>query len=237
MFTLDNINEPQDNNTHANRIRILKNEGLLPKEIDDILYALRVARNKAAHNGYESIEESKILVKFSHNLGVWFMQTYGDWNYEPSEFVMPEEADKELDFDAIIKEQEERINELSEKIKEAIPTNKVVPIANRIKRANSSADKIKLSEKETRYLIDEQLRRVGWEADTLNIRYSEGVRPQKGRNLAIAEWPTESTAGDKGYIDYVLFVGTKLVGIIEAKRHHTDIPSVIDYQCKDYAKI
>jgi type I restriction enzyme R subunit len=31
-------------------------------------------------------------------------------------------------------------------------------------------------------------------------------------------------------------VGTKLVGIIEAKAEHKDIPSVIDYQGKDYPR-
>lgn len=33
-----------------------------------------------------------------------------------------------------------------------------------------------------------------------------------------------------------MFVGTKLVGIIEAKAEHKDIPSVIDYQGKDYPR-
>ena len=39
----------------------------------------------------------------------------------------------------------------------------------------------------------------------------------KGRNLAIAEYPTNSKVGNRGYADYALFVGEKLVGIIEAK--------------------
>lgn len=42
MFVLDNIDEPAYENTHANRIKVLKKEGLIPKEIDDILYALRM---------------------------------------------------------------------------------------------------------------------------------------------------------------------------------------------------
>lgn len=46
---------------------------------------------------------------------------------------------------------------------------------------------------------------VGWEADTENIRYSKGVRPTKGRKLAIAEYPTNSTVGNRGYADYALF--------------------------------
>jgi len=37
----------------------------------------------------------------------------------------------------------------------------------------------------TRQLIDAQLRQAGWEADTVNLRYASGARPQKGRNLAI----------------------------------------------------
>ena len=67
----------------------------------------------------------------------------------------------------------------------------------------------------SRYMIDEQLRKIGWEADTPNLRYSKGTRPQKGRNLAIAEWPTDSTVGKKGYADYALFVDTKMVATIE----------------------
>ena len=89
------------------------------------------------------------------------------------------------------------------------------------------------SEAETRFLIDQQLRQVGWEADTQNLRYSQGTRPVNGRNIAIAEWPTNSTVGNRGRVDYALFIGLQMVGVIEAKAEHKDIPSVIDYQGKD----
>ena len=79
-------------------------------------------------------------------------------------------------------------------------------------------------------------RKVGWEADTKKLRYSKGTRPAKGRNIAIAEWPTDSGAGNKGYADYALFIGDKMVAVIEAKAIHKDIPSVIDYQCKEYSR-
>lgn len=236
IFTLDNLTEPQVENTHANRIKILKQEGLLPKDIDDILYALRMARNKAAHNGYESVEQASILTEFAYKLGIWFMQTYGDWNYEPTGFVMPEDVSKDTEYANIIKQQEEKIQKLAETVKHTTAAVSAVSLADRRKRSHTTADKIHLSEKETRYLIDEQLRKVGWEVDTLSLRYANGTRPQKGKNFAIAEWPTDSTVGDRGYVDYALFVGTQLVGIVEAKRHLTDIPAVIDYQCKDYAK-
>ena len=54
--------------------------------------------------------------------------------------------------------------------------------------------------------------------------------------MAIAEWPTDSEAGNKGFADYALFIDLQMVGIIEAKAIHKDIPSVIDYQGKDYPK-
>ncbi|MBP2664995.1 MAG: type restriction protein, res subunit [Firmicutes bacterium] len=187
-------------------------------------------------DGYESIEQASILTEFAYKLGIWFMQTYGDWNYEPTGFVMPEDTSKNIDFNTTIKQQEEKIQELTETIKKTSSANPVVSLVDRRKRSHSTADKINLSEKETRYLIDEQLRKVGWEADTLTIRYSKGTRPQKGKNLAIAEWPTDSTVGDRGYVDYALFVGQQLVGVVEAKRQLADIPSVIDYQCREYAK-
>ena len=93
-----------------------------------------------------------------------------------------------------------------------------------------------MTESETRALIDEQLRQVGWEADTNNLRYSKGTRPVNNRNIAIAEWKTDSDVGDGGFVDYALFIGTKLVGLVEAKASYKNISSAIDYQCKDYAK-
>jgi type I restriction enzyme, R subunit len=80
-------------------------------------------------------------------------------------------------------------------------------------KAEAAADAIELDEKATRVLIDEQLRARGWEADTLTLRYGSGTRPAKGRNLAIAEWPTES-----GPADHALFVGLQCIGTVEAKR-------------------
>jgi type I restriction enzyme R subunit len=50
------------------------------------------------------------------------------------------------------------------------------------------------------------------------LRYSQGARPEKHRNLAIAEWPTSS-----GPADYVLFVGLTPVAAVEAKRANKDV--------------
>lgn len=235
MLKLDHIELPDYDNTHANRIKLLKKEGMIPQNIDDIFYSLRMARNKAVHSGYESFEDCVTLLEMAHNLGIWFMQTYGEWQYAPAEFVLPEDTSQQVDFEKLLKEKEKLIAELTEQVQKQTPA-KTLTSTERAKRAVSASEMMKLSEKETRYLIDEQLRKVGWEVDTIHIRYSKGTRPQKGKNLAIAEWPTDSSVGDHGYADYAMFVGLKLVGIIEAKRTVVDISSVLDYQCKDYAK-
>lgn len=57
-----------------------------------ILYSLRTKRNIAVHEGYDSFEDCKILLEMAYTLSVWFMQTYGDYTYEPTGFVLPEEA-------------------------------------------------------------------------------------------------------------------------------------------------
>jgi type I restriction enzyme R subunit len=88
----------------------------------------------------------------------------------------------------------------------------------------ANQNKLGLSEKETRYLIDEQLRLAGWEADTQNLKYSNGTYPEIGRNMAIAEWPTgKDETGKVGFADYVLFVGLRPIGVVEAKRYNQDV--------------
>jgi type I restriction enzyme R subunit len=87
-----------------------------------------------------------------------------------------------------------------------------------LQAAKKAAGSIELDEASTRQLIDEQLRQAGWEADTQTLRHGKGARPQKNRNLAIAEWPTSS-----GPADYVLFVGLTPYAAVEAKRANTDV--------------
>ena len=203
MLKLDGMNPPEIENTHANRIRLLKKEGLLPRDIDDILYVLRTTRNDAIHQNFEDEEKCKVLIEMAHTLSVWFMQTYGDWNFNSSSFVLP--INDKTDYDNIIQEKESVIKELTKKI-ESVPSQKINN-NDRRQQANKAASFINLSEKETRYIIDEELRKVGWEADTENLRYSKGIRPQKGKNIAIAEWPTNSKIGSRGVADYAFFVG------------------------------
>lgn len=231
MFTYDRIMPPSEN-TAVNRIGVLFREGLLTQDLVDILHALRKVRNKAVHENYSSVEEGKVLLQMAHSLCEWFMQTYGDWNYQAVPFVMPTDSQEQDIADTDDAQEESLVKEAEEK---AAASGSVTKEKRRQQAARAASQRQK-TEAETRYIIDQQLRQVGWEADTENLRFSNGTRPAKGRNLAIAEWPTDSTVGNHGRADYALFIGLQFVGIIEAKAEHKDIPSVIDYQGKDYPR-
>ncbi len=79
-------------------------------------------------------------------------------------------------------------------------------------------------------LRQRQLRDCGWEADTLSLQYQLGTRGVKGRNLAIAEYPTHD-----GIADYAIFVGTFCIRVVEAKRRRKNVSGAID-QAERYAK-
>ncbi|MGJ7517835.1 type I restriction-modification system endonuclease [Pseudomonas baetica] len=98
-----------------------------------------------------------------------------------------------------------------------------------MQRAAGAAKQVVLDESATRVLIDAQLSAVGWEVDTVQIRYSKGARPEPGRYKAIAEWPTAN-----GPADYALFHGMELVAVVEAKRKNKNVSAAID-QAKRYA--
>ncbi|MCA9675173.1 MAG: type I restriction-modification system endonuclease [Kofleriaceae bacterium] len=99
-----------------------------------------------------------------------------------------------------------------------------------VQEAVAAAEDVVLDEAATRRLIDEQLRLAGWEVDSAELTYASGARPQKNKNLAIAEWPTK-----KGPADYVLFIGLQPVAVVEAKRKHKDVAGSLE-QSKRYSR-
>jgi type I restriction enzyme, R subunit len=103
-------------------------------------------------------------------------------------------------------------------------------VASLVTAAATAATAVELDEAATRKLIDQQLRDAGWTADSTELRYSKGTRPEKGKNLAIAEWPSTS-----GPADYVLFVGLTPVAAVEAKRKNIDVSGSLQ-QAKRYAR-
>lgn len=103
-------------------------------------------------------------------------------------------------------------------------------IAKFVAAANSAAAVIQISESDTRKLIDEQLAAAGWAVDSERFTFAKGARPQRGQNLAIAEWPTET-----GPADYALFIGLTPVAVVEAKRKNIDVSAALQ-QAKRYSR-
>lgn len=100
------------------------------------------------------------------------------------------------------------------------------------KKTQRASHAFDLTEDLTRILIDQQLQMAGWEADSLDLIHARGGRPEKGRNRAIAEWPTSSS---KACADYVLFAGMMPIAIVEAKRKRLNVAERIP-QAERYAR-
>ncbi|MDP9109269.1 MAG: DEAD/DEAH box helicase family protein, partial [Pseudomonadota bacterium] len=87
------------------------------------------------------------------------------------------------------------------------------------------------NEELTRILIDQQLIEAGWAADTQDLTYAKGARAEKGKNKAIAEWPTNGNQA----ADYVLFAGLTPIAVVEAKRENLNVAGKIT-QAQRYAR-
>lgn len=238
MVSMEEVDETLivHDNSHNNRIKLLKKEDLIPDDIDNILHMLRVKRNSAAHSGYEDIEKAKIQLELTYKLAVWFMQTYGEWDFEPKTFDISSENEYGENANDIAKEYDEKLKALEAELNALkVQEKDKQQLEERKKQGKKASRNIEYTEAETRTIIDAQLVSAGWEADTINIRYSKGTRPTKGRNLAIAEWPTYSDEKGNGKVDYALFIGKKLVGFVEAKKYSKDVGGTI-VESKTYAK-
>ena len=240
IFTFEKLQSPTTDDSQAARIRILKREGLLPSSIDDILYVIRKKRNDATHQYLDSEKDARTVLEMAYKLACWFMEVYGDWGYIPQPFVMPVQ-EPEVDYASVIAEKEAALAAQAAEIASLRDQVHTITTAvasstrqQRQQKSEQSASSMDATEAETRMVIDAQLRAAGWEADTNVLRHSKGTRPVKGRNIAIAEWPTDADDGGDGRVDYALFIGTQLVGMVEAKRASKNIVAILDVQCKEY---
>ncbi|MDE7542846.1 type I restriction-modification system endonuclease [Bacillus cereus] len=233
ILAMENIKEAY-NTSQVDRIQTLRREGLLEKELYDMFDALRKKGNNAAHEaGYGTVKEARALLLMSFRLGIWFMEVYGDWDFEAPEYVEPEKEEK-VDASALQKEYDEKVKQLEAELEKVRKASQYDTSEDKQKRSRISkkyVNRLRLSEAETRTIIDEKLRQAGWEADSVNLTFQKGTRPEKGRNMAIAEWTVKG-----GRADYALFIGKQLVGFIEAKAKHKKVSSILDSQTKLYAR-
>ena len=240
VFQTEHIPLPYDN-TQLNRINTLKNEGIIGYELASLFHTLRQKGNEAVHTGTESVSSAQTSLQTAFRLAEWYALSYAEGT-KGATFIMPkkEEIRNITNLQTEKEAQEEQIKTLNEQLltlqqqqaywQEAQSKEFLSAQKERVKKSQKYAGELTLSEAETRKIIDAQLEEAGWQADSINLKYSKGTRPEKGKNIAIAEFPT-----DKGKADYALFAGLQLVGIVEAKAEYKDISAIIANQCKDYA--
>lgn len=98
-------------------------------------------------------------------------------------------------------------------------------------KTRAASQQIVLDEALTRILIDQQLVEAGWEADSEALTYQKGARPEKGKQCAIAEWPTRG----QERADYVLFDGLTPLAVVEAKKENVNVAGKIG-QAERYSR-
>lgn len=243
IFSLERLT-PWNLETQVDKLRELERVGVLDSDISAIFHKIRIVGNKAVHDGYDDEREAMNMLRLSHYLSNWFMEVYGDLNFKTTEFIEPKDIDK-FNAEEIAKLKAQI--ELAESEKQEFQAQLEKIARSQKDESEASFNKLKsdrrqrsrkflrnndLTEKQTRIMfIDEQLRDAGWEADTKELDWCNGARPEKGKNKAIAEFPTKN--GHRA--DYALFTGLKLVGIIEAKKYNQPVAGDI-VQSKEYAK-
>jgi len=157
VFELESLTPPPGaNNTRAGRAKALQQSKILPDGISDILYVMGIKRDQAAHDGHGSFEDCMSLMEMSHTLSSWFMQVYGDSEYEPVPFAMPDDIREKADLQELLDENERLSAELEKAQAAAMekPVRSHVRESERRNNADRANRGTRLSEREARYIID-----------------------------------------------------------------------------------
>lgn len=218
--------------TFSDRLRLIKYNNILPITILDLLYGIKQKGNIASHENIGTTEEAITILQSCFTVAKWFWGVYSRNNIEKIQYKEPVNLDTSYSLHLLQQEYTElelKNLELQKELKERRINDREKE--EYLNKGQEVANKIDLTERETRVIIDKQLKQAGWLVDSINFNFkTRGTRPETGKNLAIAEWRTIN-----GWADYALFIGQDLVGIIEAKRWRKDIISNMS-DAQKYAK-
>ncbi|WP_171653859.1 DEAD/DEAH box helicase family protein [Paenibacillus foliorum] len=220
IFAYEGKQEPRPNN-QVTKINFLYSCGIIPEAIYNFLNDIRKKGNEAAHEGHDSKQDATDLLRATLQLSIWFFRTYEDDQFQPLTFIEPIKVQSSTELkkqlDDLTTSNTHQINLLKEKLDE-LRLREVSKEETILRRARSivALSAIRLTEKDSRKLIGEQLTKLGWFCPEES--YSQGARPTEGINSAIAKWPLN----DKYMADYALFLGTKLVAFIDTKSQGRD---------------
>lgn len=238
LIAYEKLKEPEDGRP-VSRLNLLAAKNVIPEKLLPLFHSIRKTGNKATHEAFGTVDVATNHLHFAHRIACWFQQTYGEGDFVAPDYIPPKIIITEVEKLKAINEEltthsaqlEADLLQLQTTLADIQAQEVPKEKQNARKKASKSfVTKMKLSEAETRQLIDEQLCTAGWQAGTQKLRYSKGTRPIKGRNMAIAEWPTAS-----GPADYALFAGLELVGVVEAKKKEKDVVADL-LQAKRYAR-
>jgi len=196
-----------------------------------MMHEIRLDGNKAVHNGDGASDRAVTLLRFCHTIARHIAWQYLSIDTQKNLFIVPTPATDYRGRAEKLQSECSRLEQDYAALLEQIRQKNVSDEekAQRKKKILEVVNNLQKSEAETRVIIDAQLRAAGWLAESATLRYSKGTRPEKGKNIAIAEWPTGA-----GPADYALFYGTRLLGIIEAKKENKDVVSDLG-QAEKYA--
>lgn len=234
LFEEHYLEFPYENTFHT-RLKTLQYENIIPERVNDLLHTIKNKGNVAVHDSVGSKEDAKSLLFSAFKVGKWFYEAYSKENKDISDVKF--HVHEFVDVNKALTSLEQEYKALEEKFSELLAEReiKVQAVDERkeiLNRSNKAASKIEFSEAETRVMIDEQLAQAGWEANTEVLNYKKNkTLPEKGRMLAIAEWPCGNL-----WADYALFHGTELIGIVEAKKYANDISTDLT-QSKSYSEL
>lgn len=235
LIDFEQLEEPNDNK-QMSRLAILANKSDTPSEIISIFHSIRKSGNKASHSGEGSQAEARFMLRQAFYLTKWFVEVYDNEEVvvdyvtpQESWFILEDSRAEELEQELELLKKE--VDNYKQKIKEQTQISEEAK-QERKERAFAKVKKSEETEAETRDRIDKQLRDAGWECDTPSLNYkSKKTLPQKGRQMAIAEWK----CGTK-WADYALFNGLELIGIVEAKKHIKNVMSDLG-QAEKYSEL
>lgn len=217
---------------------------LSPAPVLDKYHAIKTFGNLAAHKNKGTENDAIFAIKQSYQLGAWFYCSYhnvkADCIPEYIEFKtdisQTSKLKKKLErSDALYKkameelEEQRRINELALTASKQANATKNQPVFEMFTASSQSVSQtLNFNEAETRkYLIDMELREVGWDVAE-NCQSTEEV----GQEVPVKFQPTNS---GNGYIDYVLWDDDGLpLAVVEAKKTSVDARTG-KKQAKDYA--
>lgn len=157
MFAYEKIEMPEDTR-QSNLIRVLKYRGIIPENIDNILYSIRKARNDAVHTGIASTDKAKVLLEMLYNLCTWYMEVYGDWSFEAPAYAEPTDISVQEEFSLIINSHEEKLKELLEEINRMKTDASEKAAEERQEKARSVSDELEVSPDVQDYMQKESVR-------------------------------------------------------------------------------